>query len=55
MRVNSTAFRVVEASTLDVYPLDGSERLESHHFMTWERRRWLNSDMRLKGTPEARA
>lgn len=23
--------------------------------MVWERRRWLNSDMRLKGTPECRA
>ncbi|MFY1706236.1 hypothetical protein J3365_01950 [Tritonibacter scottomollicae] len=23
--------------------------------MAWERRRWLNSDMRLKGTPECRA
>ncbi|ETW11075.1 hypothetical protein ATO8_18689 [Roseivivax marinus] len=32
-----------------------SERIDAHWFMTWERRRWLNSDMRLRGTPECRA
>lgn len=48
-------FRAVDNSALPEYPLHGSERLESHWFMPWERRRWLNSDMRLKGTPECRA
>jgi len=51
----SRLLQPVAAADLPEYPLDGSERLESHWFMTWERRRWLNSDMRLKGTPECRA
>lgn len=40
---------------LDEYPLSSEERLDSHYFMAWERRRWLNCDMRLKGTAECRA
>ncbi|MFP4045429.1 MAG: hypothetical protein ACLFTP_12850 [Rhodosalinus sp.] len=51
----SRMLQPVDAADLPEYPLDGSERLESHWFMTWERRRWLNSDMRLRGTPECRA
>lgn len=47
--------RAVEIDSLPDYPLDGNERLESHWFIAWERRRWLNSDMRLRGTPECRA
>ncbi len=31
------------------------ERSESGLFFQWEHRRWLNSDMRLRGTPECRA
>lgn len=53
--MTATAFRTVEASGLPEYPLDGSEQLDSHWFIPWQRRRWLNSDMRLKGTPECRA
>ena len=49
------AFRMVEADELPEYPLGSEDRLDSHYFMAWERRRWLNSDMRLKGTPECRA
>jgi len=45
----------VDIETLPDYPLDAADRLDSHWFMAWERRRWLNSDMRLKGTPECRA
>lgn len=37
------------------YPLTVEDRLDSHYFMAWERRRWLNSDMRLHGSPECRA
>lgn len=40
---------------MDDYPLTAEDRLDSHYFMAWERRRWLNCDMRLKGTPECRA
>lgn len=37
------------------YPFGAQDRLDSHYFVPWERRRWLNSDMRLRGTPECRA
>lgn len=46
---------LVDADDLPEYPLGPDDRLDSHYFMTWERRRWLNSDMRLKATPECRA
>ena len=45
----------VSVDDLPDYPLTSDDRLDSHYFMVWERRRWLNSDMRLKGTPECRA
>ncbi|MDS9468618.1 hypothetical protein RGQ15_13695 [Paracoccus sp. MBLB3053] len=49
------AFQVVSVGELDEYPLTVEDRLDSHYFVAWERRRWLNSDMRLRGTPECRA
>lgn len=45
----------VSIDDLPEYPLTVEDRLDSHYFMTWERRRWLNSEMRLRGTPECRA
>ncbi|ETX26420.1 hypothetical protein, partial [Roseivivax isoporae] len=45
----------VDAGSLPDYPLSVEERIDSHYFLTWERRRWLSSDMRLRGTPECRA
>ncbi|WP_303728832.1 hypothetical protein [Paracoccus solventivorans] len=45
----------VDADQLLEYPLTVEDRLDSHYFMAWERRRWLNSEMRLRGTPECRA
>lgn len=53
--VASGHLRPVDTSTLPEYPFDDMARLDSHYFMAWERRRWLNSDMRIKGTPECRA
>ncbi|MDB6177922.1 hypothetical protein PAF17_10460 [Paracoccus sp. Z330] len=47
--------QLARADDLDEYPLSADERLDSHYFMPWERRRWLNCDMRLKGTAECRA
>lgn len=44
-----------EDGGLPEYPFGVEDRLDSHHFVAWERRRWLNSGMRMKGTPEARA
>ncbi|MCA0848322.1 hypothetical protein [Salipiger thiooxidans] len=46
---------VDDMDDLPVYPFTREDRLESHYFMAWERRRWLNSDMRMKGRPECRA
>ncbi|WP_320178109.1 hypothetical protein [Roseovarius pacificus] len=46
---------VIDGGELPPYPLDHTDRLDSHYFVSWERRRWLNSDMRLRGTPECRA
>jgi len=45
----------VPTGEMEQYPLTVEDRLDSHYFMAWERRRWLNSDMRLRGTPECRA
>lgn len=45
----------VDVDALENYPLSADDRLDSHYFLPWERRRWLNSDMRLRGTPECRA
>lgn len=49
------SLQVISGDDLDTYPLTVEDRLDSHYFMAWERRRWLNSDMRLRGTPECRA
>ena len=50
-----TALQVLAGGEMEQYPLSVDDRLDSHYFMAWERRRWLNSDMRLRGTPECRA
>lgn len=47
--------QVIAGGEIEEYPLTVEDRLDSHYFMAWERRRWLNSDMRLRGTPECRA
>lgn len=49
------AFDVVDATTLVEYPIPADTRLDSHHFVSWEFRRWLHSQMRMKGQPECRA
>lgn len=40
---------------LPVYPFGPETRLDSHWFMTWNRQRWLNSNMALCGTWESKA
>lgn len=49
------ALQLIDAGEIDEYPLTVEDRLDSHYFMAWERRRWLNSDMRLRGTHECRS
>ena len=53
--LNAAGLQPVPTDDLPEYPLGIEDRLDSHYFMAWERRRWLNSDMRLKGMPECRA
>ena len=53
--LGAVGLQPVSTDDLPEYPLGIEDRLDSHYFMAWERRRWLNSDMRLKGTPECRA
>ncbi|MEM8822052.1 MAG: hypothetical protein AAGF30_00430 [Pseudomonadota bacterium] len=40
---------------LPKYPFTAKDRLDAHWFMTWERRRWLGSDMCLRGSWECKA
>lgn len=49
------SLQAVPPEGIEEYPLTVEDRLDSHYFMAWERRRWLNSDMRLRGTAECRA
>lgn len=49
------SLQAVPPEGIEEYPLSVEDRLDSHYFMAWERRRWLNSDMRLRGTAECRA
>lgn len=56
--MSRSAFELVggqDGTDLPFYPFGPEDRLDSHHFVAWERRRWLNSDMRLRATPECRA
>ncbi|AEM40557.1 hypothetical protein [Ketogulonicigenium vulgare] len=50
-----SSLRPVAVDEIGDYPFSVEDRFESHYFMAWERRRWLNSDMRLRGDPECRA
>ncbi|WP_299647961.1 hypothetical protein [uncultured Jannaschia sp.] len=40
---------LVETDELPDYPFAHGDRLDSHFFMVWQRRRWLNSEMHLRG------
>lgn len=48
-------YGIAGGEELPEYPIAKDERLESHYFLTFWRRRWLHSEMRLKATPECRA
>lgn len=53
--MNASHLRPVDVGTLEDYPVDPSERLDSHGFLMWEFRRWLSSDMRWHGSHEAKS
>ena len=40
-------FQVVTNDQLPIYPIDAAERLQSHYFVEFHFRRWLNSEARL--------
>ena len=40
-------FQVVTNEALPIYPIDAAERLQSHFFVEFHFRRWLNSEARL--------
>ncbi|WP_226782739.1 hypothetical protein [Oceaniglobus trochenteri] len=46
---------LIDAEDLPEYPLGPDDRIDSHNFIAWFHRRWLSSEMRLKGTESARA
>lgn len=45
----------VDVDCLPEYPVDPDQRLDSHSFVQWEFRRWLDSDMRWNGTHECKS
>ncbi|MEM1079235.1 MAG: hypothetical protein AAGI09_11955 [Pseudomonadota bacterium] len=47
--------KLTSASDLVEYPLGPEDTLESHYFVVWKHREWLNSNVRMKGSPECRA
>lgn len=55
MTPHLSSLSLIPVDELEEYPFGRDVRLDSHHFMAWEHRRWLNSGMRLMGTPECRA
>lgn len=54
MKVQSVPLLVDEKS-IPVYPIPLGERLDSHYFVLFDFQRWLNSNLRLKASPEVRA
>lgn len=41
---------LVPSETLPDYPFAHGDRLDSHFYIPWQRRRWLNSEMHLRGS-----
>ena len=50
-----TAINLVPDEGLSEYPIPSSQRLESHYYVEWHQRRWLNSRFRMLAEPEVRA
>ncbi|MEP4950072.1 MAG: hypothetical protein ABJU46_03750 [Paracoccaceae bacterium] len=51
----ATTMRLVDAEDVFEYPIQSSERLESHSWIAWHFRRWLKSEFRLLADLEVRA
>jgi len=51
----TVSLQAVGDDDLDIYPIKMEDRLETHSWFPWSHRRWLNSEMRLRATPECRA
>jgi hypothetical protein len=50
----SAALIPVDTSSLPEYPISSSVRLDSHGFVAWEFRRYLNSELRWNATHEVK-
>ncbi|MEP3778949.1 MAG: hypothetical protein ABJM82_18185 [Shimia thalassica] len=55
MKPHPSQLQVVDSDDLPGYPFTSDDQLGAHFFIAWHHREWLNSAMRLKGTPESRA
>lgn len=54
---DQSRFQVIdggEGDGLPEYPFAPDLRLDTHHFVTWLHRRYLNSTLRLRATPEVK-
>ncbi|KPU83606.1 hypothetical protein JI58_08295 [Marinosulfonomonas sp. PRT-SC04] len=49
------AFSVVDKTEMPDYPITSDQRLESHFYVEFHQRRWLNSTFRMLAEPEVRA
>lgn len=54
MKRSDKALTVVGSIDLPEYPIDKSERLESHFYVEWHFNRWLSSAFRLLADPAVR-
>jgi hypothetical protein len=45
---------VIESADLPVYPVESDDRLETHYYLTWHHRRWMNSEFRALGDLDVR-
>lgn len=50
-----TVHAPVDVDALPEYPVDPDLRLDSHSFIQWEFRRWMDSDMRWNGSHECKS
>lgn len=52
---SNAQLRMVDLDALPEYPISSSVRLDTHDFLTWEFRRFLQSELRWNGTHECKS
>lgn len=53
--LRQSALQVVDVDDLPEYPISSSVRLDTHDFLTWEFRRFLQSELRWNGIHECKS